>query len=229
MVKRMKLDQIPTLEQIYASYPNILAMLFDMDGTLFDSEGQHAVALHHTFRVLAQGEILKLSPDEIKHQYIGKPDPHVFDDLVKNKWLERSISLDKFLELKKSFLHKTINELGPKDLIVAPMELFLKEIHKAVQIRGLKVGLVSASERLTMNSYLFQAKLNDFFQVTISRDDCVRSKPDPMPYIQAMRKLGVRPNETLILEDSPTGLKAARATGAHMIQARWFGMSNCPH
>lgn len=218
----MKLDEIPTLEQIYASYPNTQALLFDMDGTLFDSEGQHAVALHHTFKALGQGEILRLSAEEIRQQYIGKPDPHVFDDLVKNKWLGGSVSLDQFLDLKKSFLYKTVNALGPKDLLVAPMELLLKQIRKAVDAGALKVGLVSASERHTILSYLKQAKLVDFFQVTISRDDCTRSKPDPMPYVQAMQKLGVRPNETLIFEDSPTGLKSARATGAHMIQAGWF-------
>ncbi|MBI2520609.1 MAG: HAD family phosphatase [Bdellovibrio sp.] len=218
----MKLDQIPTLEQIYAAYPNTLALLFDMDGTLFDSEGQHAVALHHTFKAIALGEILKLSPIEIRKQYIGMPDPHVFDELVRNNWLKSNISLDHFLDLKKSFLHKTVNELGPKDLIVAPMEILLGQVKKAVQTGALKVGLVSASERHTIHSYLKQAELSDFFQVTISRDDCLRSKPDPMPYVQAMQALGVRPNETLIMEDSPTGLKSARATGAHMIHAGWF-------
>ncbi len=214
----MKLDKIPTLEQIFTYCPGVRALLFDMDGTLFDSEGQHAVALHCTFKIMCQGDILKLSPDEIKHKYIGQSDPKVYEDIVRHQWLKGQITIQKFLDLKKAFLFEHLLQKKPKELLDPSMALLLEQISK----RSLKVGLVSASEGETVHAYLKQAQLNSFFQIVLSRDDCARSKPDPMPYLMAMEKLSLSVHETVILEDSATGLAAANASGAHVIHARWF-------
>ena len=53
--------------------------------------------------------------------------------------------------------------------------------------------------------------LTDFF---ISGDECVAHKPDPEIYLRALRRLGVTPDETIVVEDSPVGIRAGKAAGA---------------
>lgn len=48
----------------------------------------------------------------------------------------------------------------------------------------------------------------------LSGDECERAKPDPLPYLIAMERLGLRPEETLVFEDSPSGAAAGVASGA---------------
>jgi HAD superfamily hydrolase (TIGR01509 family) len=55
------------------------------------------------------------------------------------------------------------------------------------------------------------------FDVMLSNEDVVNSKPNPEMYIKAMELLGVSPNETMIVEDNENGIKAARASGAFVM------------
>jgi beta-phosphoglucomutase-like phosphatase (HAD superfamily) len=48
-------------------------------------------------------------------------------------------------------------------------------------------------------------------------EECARPKPDPLPYREAMARLGVTPARAIAFEDSPSGLRAARASGAHVV------------
>ena len=54
-------------------------------------------------------------------------------------------------------------------------------------------------------------ELTDYF---ISGDECAGHKPDPEIYLRAMRRLAVRPEEAVVVEDSPTGIRAGKASGA---------------
>ena len=91
-----------------------------------------------------------------------------------------------------------------------------KELLSSLQISGIPLGLVSASPRVIVD-----AALSHFseipFKVTISSDDVSRTKPDPEGYLKAANILNVNIRECLILEDSLTGVTAARASGAQVI------------
>ena len=64
-------------------------------------------------------------------------------------------------------------------------------------------------ERSGLSSYL------DFF---LSNQDVIKGKPDPEIYNKAINKLGLQPNECLIVEDNQNGIKAALASGAHLLK-----------
>jgi HAD superfamily hydrolase (TIGR01509 family) len=81
---------------------------------------------------------------------------------------------------------------------------------------GIKTGLVTMSMRRMATTVV---DLIDFdaFDVIIAGDDATRPKPFPDPYLQACEALGVRPEETVAIEDSPNGLRSAVASGASVI------------
>jgi beta-phosphoglucomutase-like phosphatase (HAD superfamily) len=67
-----------------------------------------------------------------------------------------------------------------------------------------------------------QSGLETYFEFLVSNEDVARPKPNPEIYATAMTRMGVRPAETIIVEDSLHGLEAARRSGAHVCQVAGF-------
>jgi|GEM_PF-44010 len=214
--------KIPSGTQIANQFPNIKAVFFDMDGTLFDSEGHHASALVKTFQDFAMGEAVSLTASQVKERYIGQSDPKVFQDLLNKKQLKSDVTLEAFLTRKKEILDQDLKYMRPEHIIDSSMMRLLQELKSMKERQVFHLALISASERQTVFGMLKQAKVDHFFDLIISRDDCLKTKPDPWPYLHAMDKFNLVNRETLIFEDSPTGLQAAVASGALVIQADWF-------
>ena len=63
-----------------------------------------------------------------------------------------------------------------------------------------------------------RANLQQYLDCLVSAQDVAKGKPDPAIYQDAMNRLGVKPNECLILEDNENGIKAALASGAHLMR-----------
>ena len=64
------------------------------------------------------------------------------------------------------------------------------------------------------------SKLINYFEIILSNEDVKNSKPNPEIYINAMSKLEILPEETLIVEDNENGIKAAKASGAHLLKVK---------
>jgi HAD superfamily hydrolase (TIGR01509 family) len=75
------------------------------------------------------------------------------------------------------------------------------------------LGLASSSNRELIDLALELARLDRFFQVTVSSEEVPRGKPAPDVYLEATRRLGVDPREAAAIEDSRSGILAARAAG----------------
>jgi HAD superfamily hydrolase (TIGR01509 family) len=88
-----------------------------------------------------------------------------------------------------------------------------RELLASLRAAGIKTALVTMSLRRMATSVV---DLIDFdaFDVVIAGDDVTRPKPFPDPYLQACQELGVEPADTVAIEDSPNGLRAAVASGA---------------
>ena len=83
------------------------------------------------------------------------------------------------------------------------------------------VALVSASPRNIVDSVL-SALPKNFFDFSISSDEVVRTKPDPLPYLTAAKRLGVQISASLIIEDSKTGIQSAKSAGAYILAIPHF-------
>ena len=89
-----------------------------------------------------------------------------------------------------------------------------------LKARGLKLGVASNSVRNTVAAMMDRASLKEYLNVMLSNEDVGKAKPDPEIYVTAMERLGVEPSESLIVEDNDHGVRAARASGAHVMVVR---------
>lgn len=178
------------------------AILFDMDGTIIDSE---PLWLQAEIQVMAELGCHWDEQDQIN--CLGGP-------------MERT---EKYMQEKSGnvkpygYFGQRLNEVMKlkfvKDLDLIPNALEL--ITKSKEA-GLKTALVTASGRELMNSALTRFPENSF-DIAISRDDVANSKPHPEPYLMAAERLKVKINECLVLEDSMTGVRAGLDSGAQVV------------
>ena len=84
----------------------------------------------------------------------------------------------------------------------------------ALRGRGVRTAICSSSPRPLIEEFMGALDIDGLTDYFISGDECVGHKPDPEIYLRAMRRLAVRPEEAIVVEDSPTGIRAGKAAGA---------------
>jgi beta-phosphoglucomutase len=209
-------EQIPELSTLRSGYPAINTFLFDMDGTLFDTEKFHALALKEMgkkYRITPP-----LSESEIYELMVGKAD-HLLFDIIKD-WpgFPKYWTSEEFIKEKNSLLLDLLKNTSSEIFFPSEMKRLLNEIHQS----GHQLGLVTSSEKIITIELLKIADLKNIFHLVLTRDDCPKVKPDPWPYLEAMRLLKSESHMTLIFEDSFVGIEAARNSQAHVIKAMWY-------
>lgn len=189
-------------------FNNIKAVLFDMDGTIIDTEPLHAQALQATLRQYGIEQNLA----ELDDRYHGQCDVDVYENLKE----EINSTCETFIMIKEQILINIIKQFDQMTFarLLTPG---LHQLLLTLNERQIKTGLVSASERSIIDLILKKTGLTNSFDLTLSRIDSTEYKPSPVPYLNAMRKLNVTAAETLIFEDSPTGLRAAQDSGAFVV------------
>ena len=198
------------------------SFLFDMDGTIIQSELIHAMALQKILKKAG----LNLKTSKLEKDFNGLPDPDVYQKVFKEKnygpILTREISNeDDFISIKNKAISDIIENIPTNDfkkLLIPGLIEFLKEIKS----NKFFCGLVSASEKPIIHLILKKANILDFFDIITPRLKGKPNKPDPFPYVSTMMKLGTSPKKTIIFEDSELGLKAANSSGASkVIKVSW--------
>lgn len=113
---------------------------------------------------------------------------------------------------------------GEIELRIAAGELAaLPGVYEAIawaQREGLRLGLASSSRRGYVLAVLQALGLAGAFSAVVCREDVPSGKPDPAPFLEAARQLGVEPRACLVIEDSPAGIAAAKAAGMYVIAVR---------
>jgi beta-phosphoglucomutase-like phosphatase (HAD superfamily) len=183
----------------------IRAIVFDLDGVLIDAKEWHYEALNRALRLFGA----EISRTEHLTTFDGLP-------------TKRKLELLSTTEHLPSELHGFINELKQiytMELInVCCKPIFIHEMAlSTLKSRGLKLAVASNSIRPSVEAMLGRARLTKYLDLMLSNQDVLRPKPDPEIYSLAMKRLDVSPNETLIVEDNEHGIRAARASGAHVL------------
>ena len=209
------LSKVPTLKDLRESFKEIEALIFDMDGTLLNSEVLHAQAL---FELLKEKEV-KVDAHELLEKFKGVAEPDVLKMLIDMKIIEQGTDLISFIDVKNTYFEKSLESEEIKAKMIFPEMIQLLEEAKS---QGLKLAIVTASERSTTELFMKRLELAHHFDFIITRDDTEKSKPHPMPYLYSFEKLSVNALNSLIFEDSDTGHKAATASGANVVRVSWY-------
>ncbi len=184
---------------------NIKAVLFDLDGVLVDAREWHYDALNKALEVFGYG----INREEHDSFYNGLPTFKKLEKLSAEKGLP--VSLHQLIyDLKQQHTKRSLyGNTRPS----FEKQLMLKRLKGA----GLKLAVCSNSIKETVDVMLQNALLKDYFDLLLSNQDVANNKPHPEVYLKAMQHFGVQPHETVIVEDAPHGVDAARASGANVI------------
>lgn len=187
------------------SRPGPAAVLWDMDGTLVDSEKVWTVSLAETARALG-GELSAAARTAIIGSNMARTLVLVFDDLGLPH------DAGRMAETERMILHRT-GELFREGLEWRPGA---QEALRTVRAAGWPTALVTNTGR-ELTELALEGIGREHFDVSVCGDEVPRGKPDPDPYLRAASLLGVDAADCLAVEDSPTGALAAERAGAAVL------------
>ncbi len=179
----------------------IKALLFDLDGTLIDSEFFHFECWNEVLEEFG----VKLTYADWLKNYAGVPLPVNAKNLIGKYNIVTPIDS---IILRRENL--TLERLRTKDVNLMP---FVKEFLEFVKAKNLKMALVTSSPRKDVEAIFERNELGRYFDLIITRTDVTKSKPDPESYNLCREQLGCLANECLVFEDTINGAKAAKAAG----------------
>ncbi|MBN2573957.1 MAG: HAD family phosphatase [Deltaproteobacteria bacterium] len=182
------------------------AVLFDLDGTLVDTERENVESV-----VLAARRWHVELDDDLRHFIVGHSWNEIHARMRRECGLE--VEMDALIaaaveEKRALFASKGYEALPGAVALV-------RRLHGRA---GLAV--VSGSSCVEVRETIAGIGLADCFAHLLGAEAYSRGKPHPEPYLTAMRLLGVEPRRSVIIEDSEPGIRAGRATGAKVIAVR---------
>ena len=184
----------------------IKAILFDMDGVLIDAKDWHYEALNKALGLFG----IEISRYDHLHTFDGLPTKVKLQMLSEQYYLPRQ--LHGFVNrLKQQYTAQMIHER------CHPMfhhEYALSRLHQ----EGYKIAVCSNSIRSTIELMMDKAMLTAYLDLIVSNEDVRKAKPDPEMYQTAIAKLGMKPEECIVVEDNPNGIAAGRASGAAVLE-----------
>lgn len=178
----------------------IEAIVFDMDGLLFDSE-----------------RIVQRSWEEAGNQlgleHMGETIYHTLGMNLagRNHYFRNTIAKDfpceEFAKQARIWFYKIVNEEG------LPMKNGARELLEYGKANGYRMAIATSSRREYALKNLKAAKIYDFFDAGVFGDMVQHAKPDPEIYLKACDSIGAAPANCIALEDAPAGIRAAYVAG----------------
>ena len=174
----------------------VRGVIFDMDGVLVDTEPfYHAQRLEYLRR-------MDYTPRDTVHR-VGSNEPVIWAALVPESESLRQELLMGYHGFRT--LHPT-----PYAELLNPGAL---ELLEELRRRNIKTGIASSSVWESVDRMLETTGAGYFIDHAVSGEDCAAYKPDPEVYLKVLDALELRPEEAIAVEDSPTGIAAARNAG----------------
>jgi len=177
----------------------VRAVIFDMDGTLLDTEAEHR-------RVMAQAADALGWPfaEEVQLAMIGI-----------HRDANRAMLVDRFgADFPLEQFYADSDRLFEEALETAiPMRPGVEPLLQQLAAAGVPMAVATSTEAPYAQQRLQKAGLLDYFDTVVTRNDVDLPKPHPQPYLLAARRLGVDPAQAIAVEDSYAGVRSAAAAG----------------
>ncbi len=184
----------------------IKAVIFDMDGVLIEAKDWHYEALNKALNLFG----MEISRYDHLVTYDGLPTKKKLEMLSTERGLPEE-------------LHTFINNMKQQytmEIVYANCKpTFHHEFALSkLKNQGYKMAVCSNSIRNTIEIMMRKSALEQNFEFYVSNQDVKNGKPDPEMYNKAIKELGLNPKECMIIEDNENGIKAARASGAWVME-----------
>jgi HAD superfamily hydrolase (TIGR01509 family) len=185
----------------------ILAIVFDFDGVIADTERLHLTSMQQALASMGWS----MSAGEYYDTYLGYTDRDLLLQFAgRNGRALGADELDLLLAAKAAAYDAAMTAA---DVLFDEAEATIRALAGAF-----RHGIASGARRSEIQAILdTRAGLSQVFETIVSADDDVAGKPSPEPYLEAVRRLGVNASAAVAVEDSPWGLAAAKAAGLRTI------------
>ena len=171
------------------------AFLFDLNGTMINDMPYHVSAWHAIMNALGANITL----EKMKQECYGKND-EVIERIFPGRFTDEEkteMSFEKEKQYQQDF--------KPSLKLIAGLERFLVDAHGA----AIKLGIGSAAITFNIDFVLDGLDIRKYFDVIVSADDVINSKPNPETWLKCADELEVSPAECIVFEDSPKGAESA--------------------
>lgn len=176
------------------------AVVFDMDGLIFDSERVVQRSWNDAGEILGYGRI-----GEHIYNTLG------FNVKRREQYFKSvygaDFRMEEFNQITRERFHEIVGEEG---LGVKPG---VRELLEYLKSRGIKTAVATSSRKEYSTGILTDAGLMGYFDGAVFGDMVENAKPDPEIYLKACDAIGAKPENSVALEDAPAGIRAAHAAG----------------
>ena len=179
------------------------AVLFDMDGVIYDSMPNHAISWHDSMKDFGLD-----MPYEGAYTYEGMRGVETIKLLAREQW-HKELTDE---EAKEMYAHKAALFAHHCELTPAHIMPGIKTLMQQIKEQGKKICVVTGSAQHALLDKLlvdFEGLLRE--ELIVTAFDVTHGKPNPEPYLKGMMKCGVAPWETIVVENAPLGVQAAVA------------------
>ncbi|MBX9255845.1 HAD-IA family hydrolase [Desmonostoc muscorum CCALA 125] len=172
----------------------LAAILFDLDGTIVNSDPIH----YRAWKEMLLDFSIEIDETFYKSRISGRLNPEIVQDILPQLSLAER---ENFADEKEALFRKVASDLQPLSGFY--------ELLAWTDTHQLKRALVTNAPRLNAEYMLEVLGIKEAFHTIVLADDCIAGKPDPAPYQVALNNLGIQAEEAIALEDSPSGIRAA--------------------
>lgn len=179
---------------------NIKAVLFDMDGLMVDSEPFHLKAFNEELQKYGK----YITEEENAKLYMGMSPSDESKDMVKRYDLP-ILAEELALAKQNNFRHFLAQEVNPQPGLLK----LLQDLSQS----GFKIAFASGSVKENIETVINKFQIGSLIDAYCSTQEVEKGKPAPDVYLLAAQRIGIKPDECLVLEDAPKGVEAAKAAG----------------
>lgn len=182
----------------------IKAVIFDMDGTLIDTEKYYRI---YWPKALAEFGFHMTDEQALAMRSLGRP----FAPRQLKEWFGEELDYPTVRQRRKELMEVALQEDG------IALKPGAKEILAYLRSKQVVTAVATATDLERAGKYLEQVGLKDSFDCIISAAQVKEGKPSPDIYLYACEQLGLAPEECIAVEDSPNGVRSAAGAGCKVV------------
>jgi len=182
------------------------AVIFDFNGTLSDDEG----LLLRLYTSLFEDRLgWTLTPDVYRQRYTGTSDREIIEGVVEEVGGAEDLVLQLLAERHTRYCQMVQDR--------SPILARTTDAVRLLASANIHMGIVTGAQRVDVDFVLSSSALAGLFQVVVTEEDVHSGKPDPEGFLRAAKAMGHTAASILVFEDSPPGVRSAKAAGMRCI------------